>query len=552
MASKIFKSILLVAFIVLIATTVFVVDETYQNFTVSQSEVLRAETRVIAYGVTKSGLGFLDGLDESDYRVTVIDHEGNVIYDNSGNDITAMDNHLNREEIIEALNTGYGNCIRRSSTLMEKAIYTAILLPDGNIVRLSSTYPSIIHTISTIVQPLLLVLIAIAGLSFLIAYHLTNRIVQPLNELNIDAPEEGEYYREIRPIMDKISSQKQMISHDKEMLKRRRQEFETITANMNEGLILLNSEGIIVDINRTAEGLLKTDEKIIGARIDSLSQYDLFAGLVRETLLGQRASRKTEINGKHYTLEASPIVSEGELLGTALLIFDDSYKEANELLRKEFASNVSHELKTPLQTISGYAELLKNDLVREEDRSGCADKIFIESQRMMRLVEDVIRLSHLDDESAMIRRERVDLYQLSCQVVDNIRRQLTGSITVEITGEPSYVYGNRELLESIVHNLCDHAIKYNKENGRVSVSVTNDGKNVFLKVTDTGIGIAREDQERIFERFYRVDKSRSKAVGGTGLGLSIVKHACILNNGQITLESQPGQGSTFTATFPAA
>ncbi|MBQ4251513.1 MAG: two-component sensor histidine kinase, partial [Erysipelotrichaceae bacterium] len=318
------------------------------------------------------------------------------------------------------------------------------------------------------------------------------------------------------------------------------------------GLILLNSEGIIVDINRTAEGLLKADEKIIGARIDSLSQHELFDGLVRETLLGQRASRKTALNGKHYTLEASPIVSEGELIGTALLIFDDSYKEANELLRKEFASNVSHELKTPLQAISGYAELLKNDLVREEDRSGCADKIFIESQRMMRLVEDVIRLSHLDDESAMIRRERLDLYQLSCQEVDSIRRQLTGSITVEITGEPSHVYGNRELLESIVHNLCDNAIKYNKENGRVSVSVTNDGKNVYLKVTDTGIGIAKEDQERIFERFYRVDKSRSKAVGGTGLGLSIVKHACILNNGQVSLESQPGQGSTFTATFPAA
>ncbi len=552
MASKIFKSILLVAFIVLIATTVFVVDETYQNFTASQSEVLRAETRVIAHGVTKSGLGFLDGLDSTDYRVTVIDHEGNVIYDNSGNDITAMDNHLNREEIIEALNTGYGNCIRQSTTLMEKAIYTAILLPDGNIIRLSSTYPSIIHTVSTIVQPLLLVLIMIAGLSLFIAYHLTNRIVQPLNELNIDAPEEGEYYREIRPIMEKISSQQQMISHDKEMLKRRRQEFETITANMNEGLILLNSEGIIVDINRTAEGLLNTDEKIIGARIDSLSQHELFDSLVRETLLGQRASRKTALNGKHYTLEASPIVSEGELIGTALLIFDDSYKEANELLRKEFASNVSHELKTPLQAISGYAELLKNDLVREEDRSDCADKIFIESHRMMRLVEDVIRLSHLDDESAMIQRERLDLYQLSSQAVENIRQQLTGSITIEITGEPSYVYGNRDLLESIVHNLCDNAIKYNRENGLVTVSVTNDGKNVYLKVSDTGIGIAEEDQQRIFERFYRVDKSRSKAVGGTGLGLSIVKHACILNNGQVSLESQPGQGSTFTATFPLA
>ena len=552
MASKIFKSILTVAFIVLIATTVFVVNEAYKSFTTSQSEVLKAETQVIAHGITRFGLSFLDGLDKSDYRITVIDNDGDVIYDNSGSDITAMDNHLNREEIVEALNTGYGNCIRRSTTLLEKAIYTAILLSDGNIVRLSSTYPSLIHMLSVVAQPLLRVLVVISGLCLLFAYHLTNRIVQPLNELNIDTPEKGEYYKEIRPIMEKISSQQKMISHDKEMLKRSRQEFETITANMNEGLILLNSEGVIVEINQAAESILGTDVNVVGESLDSLPLYEYFDGLVRGTPHSQRATRKTKINGKRYILEASPIISEGELIGTALLLFDDSYKEANELLRKEFASNVSHELKTPLQAISGYAELLKNNLVREEDRNDCADKIFMESNRMMRLVEDVIRLSHLDDESAVIQKERLDLYRLCSEYVESIQKQNTGGISISMEGEPSYVYGNRELLESVIHNLCDNAIKYNRENGSVRVSVTNDDKNVCLVVADTGIGIAEEDQEQVFERFYRVDKSRSKAVGGTGLGLSIVKHACILNDGKITLQSRMGQGSTFTVKFPTA
>ncbi|MCR5067261.1 MAG: PAS domain-containing protein [Erysipelotrichaceae bacterium] len=552
MASKILKSILAVAFTVLIATAVFVVDETYQNFTASQSEVLKAETQVIAHGITRFGLSFLDGLDKSDYRITVIDHDGKVIYDNSGNDITAMDNHLNREEIIEALNTGYGNCIRRSTTSMEKAIYTAILLADGNIVRLSSTYPSFINTLSSVVQPLLQVMVFISGLSLLIAYHLTNRIVKPLNELNIDDPQPGEYYREIRPIMHKISSQQKMISHDKEMLKRSRQEFETITANMNEGLMLINTENVIVDINRAAESLLGVDESIIGKKLEQLAVHDLFDGLAQETVHSQRASRKTRINGRQYILEASPIISEGELIGTALLMFDDSYKEANELFRREFASNVSHELKTPLQAISGYAELLKNDLVREEDRNDCVDKIFIESNRMMRLVEDVIKLSHLDDESAVIHKERLDLYQLCRQAVEIIRKQIDESITITLEGEPAYVYGNREMLESIINNLTDNAVKYNHKNGTVAISVTNETRDVILKVADSGIGIAEKDQKRIFERFYRVDKSRSKAVGGTGLGLSIVKHACILNNGTITLKSQPGKGSEFTVTFPRA
>lgn len=552
MASKIFKSILAVALIVLVATAAFVVDEMYTVFTSSQSEVLKAETKVIAYGISKSGLDFLNDLDESDYRVTVIDSTGNVIYDNSGNDITTMDNHLNREEIIEAINTGYGNCIRQSTTLLEKAIYTAILLPDGNIVRLSSTYPSIIHMLSKIAQPLLVVLITIASVSLLIAYHLTNRIIAPLNELNIDVPEEGEHYREITPLMNKISSQQKLINYDKEALKRRRQEFETITANMNEGLILLNSEKVIVDINKTAERILNLDDDSAAVTLNSLPQHELFDGMISESMNNLRSSKKAEINGKKYSLEASPIISEGELIGTALLIFDDSYKEANELFRKEFASNVSHELKTPLQTISGYAELLKNGLVKDEDRSNFIDRIFFESQRMMQLVEDVIKLSHLDDESAVINRERLDLYQLCAEAVDTLRKQLTNGITINLSGQKSEVYGNRELLDSIIYNLCENAIKYNRENGSVSVSVTNNEKTVTLQVADTGIGIAEEDQESVFERFYRVDKSRSQSVGGTGLGLSIVKHACILNNGKITLQSKPGQGSVFTVTFPSA
>jgi two-component system phosphate regulon sensor histidine kinase PhoR len=551
MAKKIFVSILTVALIVLSMTTFFIVDEMYRSFTGSQTELLYGEAKIIAYGINRDGLQFIDELDDSDYRITIIDQKGDVIYDNIDSDVNAMDNHLDREEVKKAFENGYGNSIRQSATLTEKYIYTAILLSDGNVVRLASTYPSIFHFMGIIAQPLLVVILLIILVSLYIAYKLANRIVQPLNEIDTDDP--GSIpYREIQPIMDKLSAQKKMIENDRETLKRRRQEFETITANMNEGLVLLNDELIVIDINRSAESILGIDEDLIGKKFSVNEYYEKMSSLFEGALSGHRGSEKIKINGNRYDVEVSPVLMDGGIIGVVLFLFDDSLIEAGEELRREFASNVSHELKTPLQTISGYSELLKNGIVRSEDQKECAEKIYSESQRMMQLIEDVIKLSHLDNEEMQIHKEKLDLNEIAGNVIETIRKDDISDVEILYDGEETPVYGNRELIESIIFNLCENAIRYNVENGKVYVDVHPDNGSSVLTVKDTGIGIAKKDHERIFERFYRVDKGRSKNTGGTGLGLSIVKHACILNNAEIKLESEPGKGSTFKVSFPKA
>lgn len=551
MARKVFKSILSVAILVLLVTSFFIVNEMYRSFTNSQLDVLHGQAKVIAYGINKDGLQFIDQLDDADYRITIINKEGDVIYDNIDNDINTMDNHLDREEVIQAFSKGYGSSIRQSSTLMERYIYTAILLTDGNVVRLASTYPSIYHFLTLIAQPLLVIILLIILISLYIAYKLANKIVKPLNEIDTDTPDQAPY-NEIKPIMEKLSAQKKMIEHDRETLRRKRQEFETITANMNEGLVLLNDEMIVIDINRSAQAILQTDEDLIGRKISEIKNYDKLSPLFEDALLGHRSSNKVKINGIRYDAEASPVEMDKEVIGIVLFLFDDSFKEANEVIRKEFASNVSHELKTPLQTISGYSELLKNGFVREEDQEEFADKIYLESQRMMKLTEDVIKLSHLDNDELQIRKEKIDLNEICSSAVETIRKDKIDDIELVYEGQEAIVYGNRELIESIVFNLCENAIRYNVENGKVFVKVFCENESSVLEVKDTGIGIEKKDHERIFERFYRVDKSRSKNTGGTGLGLSIVKHACILNNAKIELESKPGKGSTFRVVFPKA
>ena len=551
MARKVFTSILSVAIMVLLVTTFFIVNEMYRSFTNSQLEVLQGQAKIIAYGINKDGLQFIDQLDDADYRITIINEKGDVIYDNIDSDINAMDNHLDREEVIQAFSEGYGSSIRQSSTLMERYIYTAILLSDGNVVRLSSTYPSIYHFLMLISQPLLVIILLLILVSLYIAYKLANRIVQPLNEIDTDMPDQVPY-NEVRPIMEKLSAQKKMIEYDRETLRRKRQEFETITANMSEGMVLLNDEMTVVDINRSAQMILQTDEDVIGRKISEVKNYDRLSSLFEDALLGHRSSNKVKINGKRYDAETSPVEIDKEVIGIVLFLFDDSFKEANEAIRKEFASNVSHELKTPLQTISGYSELLKNGFVREEDQEKFADKIYLESQRMVKLIEDVIKLSHLDNDELQIRKEKIDLNEICANAVETIRKGKIEDIEVIYEGETATVYGNRELIESIIFNLCENAIRYNVENGKVFVKVFCDDDSSVLEVKDTGIGIEKKDHERIFERFYRVDKSRSKNTGGTGLGLSIVKHACILNNAKIELESKPGKGSTFRVLFPKA
>ena len=540
---------LAVALIVLFATVIFSVDEMYRSFYQSQSDVLEAETRAIAYGIDKYGVSFLDDLDETDYRITIIDPSGVVTYDNSGNDISNMDNHLDRQEVKEALNNGYGTSTRLSSTLFERYIYTATLLKNGDVVRLSSTYPSIYHVMKILIDPLIIVILLIFVISFPFAYHLTRNIVEPLNQIDVDNPDDVNCYREIRPVLKKLSDQQKMLNKDREILLQKKREFETITQNMNEGMILLNTEGVIIDINKAAADLMDIDKEMMGGYIHACDNYDKIEELILDAGKGHRSEKRIRLKDKNYAFEISPVEVEDEVSGYVLLIFDESYKDANENMRKEFASNVSHELKTPLQSISGYAELLKSDLVRKEDLKECYEKIYSEAQRMIYLVKDVIKLSHLDDEEIALIKQNIDLGSLTEEVVEEIRSQINNGVKIETSLCHAMVYGNSELLEGIVYNLCENAIRYNRENGMVYVNVEQDDEHVYLKVRDTGIGIDKKYHERIFERFYRVDKARSKQVGGTGLGLSIVKHSCILNNATIALESKPGEGSLFTVTF---
>ena len=537
---------------VLILTVIFTVDEMYQSFFNAQMELLEAETKVIAYGIDEDGISFLDDLDEPDYRITLIDADGTVIYDNSSSDIASMDNHLDRQEVQDAFKTGFGTSTRQSATLTEKYVYTATLLKNGDVVRLSNTYPSMYHVISILAQPLAFIILLIFVISFPLAFHLTSRIVDPLNRIDMDNPDEVSCYREIEPMMKRLSSQQNMINKDRETLLRKRLEFETITGNMNEGMVLLSVDGVIIDINKAARNILGQNEDILGGYISSCEAYPRFADLIQGSRMGQYASKRIRLKDKTYEFEISPVKVEDSVSGYVLLIFDESYKEANEELRKEFASNVSHELKTPLQSILGYAELLKSGLVRSEDQKECYDKIYKEAQHMFTLVKDVIKVSHLEDEETVIAKENIDLSSLCKQIADLLKAEAKDVTILTDIQKGQVVYANEELLEGIIYNLIENAIRYNVENGKVFVNVYGDGRNVFLSVEDTGIGIAKEDHERIFERFYRVDKARSKQVGGTGLGLSIVKHSCILNNATIDLESEPGKGSKFIVRFEKA
>lgn len=549
MANKIFKSILLVAILVLAATTAFVMNEMYRSFMSSQLDVLKAETYIIAYGFEKDGMSFINDLNNTEYRLTLIDKDGTVIFDNSGNDVKEMDNHLDREEVIEAVNEGFGTSSRLSSTLIERLIYTAVKLNDGRIIRLSETVPSVFLVVKEISQPLLLVILLIISGSFIIASRLTRKIVEPLHEMNMDNPDETSIYKEIRPIASKITLQQEMINRDRETLKRKMQEFETITANMSEGMVLLNMDRDIVDINKAAVELFDFDGDPIGRNFDTVSQYEQFKSLLDDATMKHHGTRVVTINNSNYDIEVSPVELDGEVLGFVLMIFDESYKEANEKMRKEFAGNVSHELKTPLQAISGYAELLKNDMVSKDDLPEVYDRMYRETQRMIDLITDVIRLSRLDDDSLAVEKEVIDLNELCQKIVDNYDSVNKENVAILYNGSTELVYGNRELLELIVHNLCDNAVKYNTDDGSVFIDLYDEGDKVILTVRDTGLGIPDEDIDRIFERFYRVDKGRSRQIGGTGLGLSIVKHACIINNAEIRVNSVLGEGSTFTVTF---
>lgn len=550
MKKSIFKSICIASGVVFLVTMLIILSALYEYFSATQQKQLKTQTFLVAQGVEHEGITYFDDYSSDELRITWISNAGKVIYD-SESDATSMENHSDRVEIKQAFQKGYGESARYSSTLTRRQIYSATLLSDGTVIRLSSSHLTILSLILVMMQPIILVVIIACIIAFFLASKQSKKIVSPLNSLNLDKPRENEVYEELRPLLNRIENQQIQLKNQSAELRRKQEEFIAATANMNEGLILLNENGIILSTNKTATSLLGISSYCIGKDILLVNHSLELQELLHKAMNGEHADMTMSISGMNYQLSASPVVTDNSVTGIAILIFDVTEKEKAEQLRREFTANVSHELKTPLQSISGYAELLKNDMVMEKDKSRFYDNIYSEAQRMIALVEDIIGLSRLDEGSINTKREEVNLLALAEETI----RILTPAadekhVSLSVSGDPAVIVGIPELLGSTMYNLIDNAIKYNRENGSVSVKITENENEILMAVSDTGIGIPAEEKERIFERFYRVDKSHSKALGGTGLGLSIVKHASKIHNAKIEVYSVVDGGTTVSVIFP--
>lgn len=550
MTKRIFRSICFVALTVFLASIILIMGVLYEYFSQVQQEQLKMQTNLAAQGVANEGIDFFQDLHVSNYRITWIGEDGMVLYD-SRTDTEEMENHLEREEVKEALSVGYGESRRYSATLLARSFYSAQKLPDGTVLRLSVSQHSIVTLLFGMIQPICIVFVIAFILSIVLAIRVSAKIVKPLNEVDLENPLSNEDYDELSPLLRRIDSQQKQLWRQKEELLQKENELNTIIGSMNEGMVLLNQKGKIISMNPAAKRLLDAGENCVGVDILSLCRNMELYQILSNALQGEPGERIISLHGESYQVDADPIVSDHATRGAALFFFNVTEKEKAEQIRREFTANVSHELKTPLHSISGYAELLKNDMVQEKDRIPFAGKIYNEAQRMIRLVEDIISLSHLDEGAEDMRRDNVDLHELADKAVQSLQPAADAAgVTLELSAAAVDCEGIPQLLYSMIYNLCDNAIKYNHEGGSVFVDIREQEQEVILSVKDTGIGIAPEHQERIFERFYRVDKSHSKAVGGTGLGLSIVKHAAKIHCAKTEVKSAVGEGTEITVTLP--
>ncbi len=549
MTRRIFRAICLVALAVFLASVTLIMGILYNYFSQVQQNQLRIEAGLAARGVEENGAAYFDGLDTQSYRITWIGADGTVLFD-SDSDASTMENHLEREEVKQAMASGYGHSARYSSTLMERLLYSAQRLEDGSVIRLAITQNSVLTIMLGLIQPVLLVSLVAVILALALASRVSKTVVRPLNELNLDEPLNNEGFDELSPLLRRIDSQQRQLKGQALELKQKKDEFLAVTSNMSEGLVLLNSSGTILSINNAALTILDADKSSVGQDILTVNRSLEMQKLLEEAKTGQRSETKLCLTGREYQLDASPIISKGNTGGVALLLFDITERENAEQLRREFTANVSHELKTPLQSIMGSAELLEQGLVKPEDTRKFAGLIRREAERLYRLVQDIINLSQLD-EGVVMPREQVALLPLLRESAEGLAAAAEErQVTLEVTGEDCPVSGVPRLLGEIVFNLMDNAIRYNVPGGRVTACCRREGAGAVLTVSDTGIGIPPEHQSRVFERFYRVDKSHSRASGGTGLGLAIVKHASQIQGAEIHLESTPGKGTTVTVTFP--
>lgn len=548
MIKKIFRSTFFATLGVLLVTLFMVVGLLYGYFTQVQKEQLQTETALAAQGVSLEGQDYFNELKMSNVRITWVDNQGKVLYDNES-DAQIMDNHANREEIKEALKDGYGESVRYSKTLTTQSLYSAQRLDNGTVIRLSVTRHSILVLLFRMFQPLVLILILAFLLSLWLSHSIAKSIVLPLNRLDLDHPLENDAYEEISPLLRRIARHQKEVTEREVLIEQRQSEFDTIISKIKEGMILLDNNCRIISINQAAQDILQTDQTCLGKDMLQILRNLSLNNWLEKGLQGRKQEGILQLDDAHYKVMVRPIQSEDKVTGLAILFFDVTDQLQAEQLRREFTANVSHELKTPLHLISGYSEMLASDVVAQKDVPQFAEKIHSESQRMIQLVEDIIKLSHLD-ESEELAMEPVNLYQISEEVLDSLSAKANERhINLHLLGEPAYITGNHALIHSLIYNLCDNAIIYNRDKGDVTVDITSNEDDIVLTVQDTGVGIAKDEQERIFERFYRVDKSRSKKLGGTGLGLSIVKHAVNQHHADIKVESQLGLGTKMTVIF---
>ncbi len=550
MTKKIFKSIMFVCALVLAVGLAAVMGILYRNFDGQMRKELSKEAAYLAYGVEQQGVDYLKNIKDKSARITYIDQDGTVLFDNEA-DVSEMKNHSDRTEFQKAEKYGAGESSRYSDTLSEKTIYYALRLKDDTVLRVSGTQDSVLALVENLIFPLCGLLCLMLILSGIMASVISKRIVKPINELDLESPEENRIYEELSPLLSKIHRQNREIQNQLELAKQQQEEFALITENMQEGLIVIDKYTMILSANSSAWNLFHMDRVCQGESVYCLDREEEFRHAIEQVLSGEHTELVLKLNGSDIQLIANPVIRDKKTEGAVVLLVNVTEKLERESLRREFSANVSHELKTPLTSISGFAEIMQGGLVKCEDIPQFAGRIYKESQRLLQLVEDVIQISQLDEEKTSYTWEPVDVYQVCKNAFESLKEKAKRlNVHLYICGERMKMEAVRTLLEEAIYNVCDNAIKYNQNDGSVSVFLTQTAQEIQIVVKDTGVGIPKEDQDRVFERFYRVDKSHSKEIGGTGLGLSIVKHAVGALKGCVILRSEEGNGTEICMKFP--
>ncbi len=554
MNKKIFRSSLLTVCLVLAATIALIMGLLFHFFEKQIQKELANEAGFLAHALENEGAGYFDSFDNKNNRlagnnrITWIDENGTVLFDSRA-DVSELDNHADRDEIKTAMKEGKGMSTRYSKTLTEKTVNYAIRLSDGSILRVSTEQYTVVTILMGMLQPILFIMFVALILTLVLSARVSKAIIEPINKLDLEIPENNDTYEELTPLLRKIADQKETIGEQLADARKKQKEFNLITENMSEGFLVIDTDANLLTYNSAALNLLEitppTDRSVL-----LFCRAKEFRGVISDVLSGIKAENTMVREERSYSLIANPVYEKESVIGAVVVILDITEREKRDMLRREFTANVSHELKTPLTSISGFAELMKAGDVLENDVTDFSKSIYDEAQRLITLVNDIIKISELDGQSIPYEKETVDLYELSKEVIGRLEKEADKkNITFHLIGGRAEIIGVHKILEEMLYNLCDNAIKYNKENGTVDVLVNQTGDGVNVIVRDTGIGIPISHQDRVFERFYRVDKSHSKKVGGTGLGLAIVKHGALYHHAKLSLESTVDVGTVVTIAF---